>query len=313
MRDTRALLRPLLRAGDVIDVVAPGFRCTDELLEGGVRFLRDLGLTPRVPRALFGEDLLCANSDRIRFEQLRRALLAPDSRGIWCVRGGYGALRLVPALLRLPKPPRPKLFVGYSDATTLHYFLNHHWKWPTLHGPLLDRLGSGLVGAQELQELESVVLGGAPAVSFSELIPLNGPARRLRRVQSRVFGGNLSVLQTVLGTPLQRRPRQILFLEDIGERGYRVDRMLQHLLQAGALAGVQALLFGDFLGGQDPDGRNLVNAVLERFAQAQRFPVLRGMRAGHGEHQRPVFFNTRAGLRCGRSAELTIATPELPR
>jgi muramoyltetrapeptide carboxypeptidase len=313
MRSAPKSTRPLLRPGDRIEVVAPGFRCTDELLESGVEFLRGLGLVPRVPRALFGEDLLCANTDRVRFAQLRRALTAGSSRGIWCVRGGYGAMRLVPALLKVPRPPQRKLFVGYSDATTLHYFLNLHWNWPSLHGPLLDRLGTGRVDVQELGELEAVLLAGQPQVAFHELVALNGLGRRPRRVTGRVFGGNLAVLQTIAGTALQRRGREILFLEDIGERGYRVDRMLQHLAQSGMLRGVQAIVTGDFLGGQEPDGRNLVLPVLERFAREQRLPVLRGMRAGHGEHQRPVFFNTQAELTCGRAPELVIRTPTIAR
>ena len=148
----------LLQPGDVVEVVAPGSRCSAESLAGGVQFLRRLGLRPRLPRSLFGPDILCANSDRLRFEHLKRALYAPDSRCLWCVRGGYGAIRLVERLLELAPPPRRKLLVGYSDATTLHYFFNHHWKWPSLHGPLLDRLGSGTVAADETDELEALSL-----------------------------------------------------------------------------------------------------------------------------------------------------------
>jgi len=303
---------PLLKAGDIVDVVAPGFRCPARQLRGALAYLRSLGLTPRVPRRLFGKDLLCANSDRERFAQLRRALAAPDSRAVWCLRGGYGAIRLVGGLLELAPPARPKLFVGYSDATTLHYLLNHHWGWPTLHGPVLDRLGSGAASAAELEELQRVLLGAAPQVAFRGLKPLNAPARRPQSVTSRVFGGNLTVLETTLGTALARRPRQILFLEDVGERGYRVDRMLQHLGQAGALANLKAVVFGAFIGGREPSGGTLVPGVLERFAREQSIPVLAGLKAGHGERQRPVFFNTRAQLRCGASPSLTIATATLP-
>jgi muramoyltetrapeptide carboxypeptidase len=301
----------LLRPGDIVDVVAPGFRCSNESLAGGVAFLRRLGLRPRVPRSLFGADILCANSDRLRLEHLRRALYASDSRCLWCVRGGYGAIRIVEDLVGLAPPARRKLFVGYSDATTLHYLLNHHWRWPSLHGPLLDRLGSGTVPAEELEELEAVLLGGQRHIEFAGLTALNAAARRRHVVRSRVFGGNLTVLQTTLGTQLQRRPRQILFLEDVAERGYRVDRMLQHLAQAGALRNLEAVVFGAFTGGQEPDGRTLVPQVLERFAREQRFPVLKGIQSGHGEHQRPVFFNTPAELTCGANPRLSIATASL--
>jgi len=309
---TRARAREaLLQPGDIVDVVAPGFRCSPEALQGGVAFLRRLGLRPRLPRSIFGRDILCANSDKLRFEHLRRALEAPDSRCLWCVRGGYGAIRLVDRLLALPAPPRRKLLVGYSDATTLHYLFNHHWKWPSLHGPLLDRLGSGTLPPEELDELKAVLFGAQRALEFTGLIPLNAAARARRAVRSRVFGGNLTVLQTTLGTALQRQPRQILFLEDVGERGYRVDRMLEHCAQAGALHALQAVVFGSFIGGQEPDGRHLVPDVLRRFAREQPFPVLTGIDAGHGERHRPVFFNTPAVLNCGAAPSLSIATASL--
>ena len=303
----------LLRPGDTVDVVAPGFRCSDEALQGGVEFLRRLGLEPRVPPELFGPDLLCANADAQRLAQLRAALWAPDSRAVWCVRGGYGAIRIIEPLAKRTPPARRKLFIGYSDATTLHYLLNQHWRWPSLHGPLLDRLGMGTVPGEDLAELEGALLGTLPRIRFTALQPLNRAARARTLVRSSLFGGNLTVLQTVLGTALQRPHRRILFLEDIGERGYRLDRALQHLAQAGGLAGLKALVFGAFVGGADPDGENRVAAVLERFAQQQHFPVFAGLPAGHGEHQRCVFFNAKAELRGGEAAQLTIETPVLSR
>src|SRR3984885_13844692 len=143
---------PLLARGDVVDVVAPGFRSPPEQLELGIAFLERLGLIPRVPPNLFGEDLLCANTDARRFAQLRRALYARDSRAVWCVRGGYGALRIIERLQALKPPARSKLLIGYSDATTLHQLLNLFWGWPSLHGPLLDRLGSTDVREDERAE-----------------------------------------------------------------------------------------------------------------------------------------------------------------
>lgn len=301
--------RPLLEPGDIVEIVAPGFRCSDASLAAGMEFVRSLGLVPRAPRTIFGSDLLCASSDRERLRHLRRALAAPDSRCIWCIRAGYGAIRLVEPLLAMRPPGMRKLFVGYSDATTLHFLLNHHWNWPSLHGPLLDRLGSGSVPPSEIDELRAVLLGGEARIEFTALVPLNAAARARRTIASRVFGGNLTVLQSMLGTALQRSPEQILFLEDVGERGYRVDRMLQHLAQAGLLRNVRAVVLGSFIGGREADGRDLVPGVLKRFAEAQCIPVLAGVAAGHGEHQRPVFFNTPAELVCGLSPRLSVGVP----
>lgn len=300
---------PPLAPGDTIDIVAPGFRCPVENLERGLEFLRQAGLRPRVPADLFGPDLLCSNSDAQRFTQLRRALMARDSRAVWCVRGGYGAIRLIQRLRACAVPRTPKLFVGYSDATTLHWLLNQHWRWPSLHGPLLDRLGSAQYPDSQRQELLDTLFGAQSQVCFANLTPLNPAARRRRTLDSRVFGGNLTVLQSMLGTPLQRTPKGILFLEDVGERGYRIDRMLEHMSQAGLLKRLDAIVFGSFIGGNETDGANLGPQVLNRFAQNQSIPVFSGVQAGHGEHQRPLFLRAAAQLVCGATPSLTITTP----
>jgi muramoyltetrapeptide carboxypeptidase len=305
--------QPLLAPGDVVDVVAPGFRCTAEQLENGIAFLKRAGLVPRVPPDLFGEDLLCSNSDAIRFRQLRKALFARDSRAVWCVRGGYGAIRISQRLQALKAPRQLKLLIGYSDATTLHQLLNLFWGWPTLHGPLLDRLGGADIREEERTELQAVLFGSAPQTVFANLVPLNAAARRRQQINSRLTGGNLTVLQSTLGTALQRRPSGMLFLEDIGERGYRIDRMLEQLRQAGVLRNLKAIVLGTFLGGAEADRSNLGPAVLERFAQTLSIPVLAGIDAGHGPYQRPVFLHTRAQLRCGPAAQLAVHTPSLPR
>jgi muramoyltetrapeptide carboxypeptidase len=303
----------LLAPGDVVDVVAPGFRCTPEQLEGGIAFLNSHGLVPRVPVDLFGEDLLCSNDDAHRYRQLRKALYARDSRAVWCVRGGYGAIRIIERLQALKPPAHPKLLIGYSDATTLHQLLNLFWGWPSLHGPLLDRLGGADIREQERSELNAVLFGGAPRTTFADLVPLNAAARRRELLVSRMTGGNLTVLQSTLGTALQRRPSGMLFLEDIGERGYRIDRILEQLRQAGVLRNLKAIVLGTFLGGAEADRSNLGPAVLERFAQTLSIPVLSGIDAGHGAYQRPVFLHTRAELRCGPGAQLIIHTPRFAR
>jgi muramoyltetrapeptide carboxypeptidase len=296
----------LLAPGDIIDVVAPGFRCSPEQLENGLQFLKRQGLVPRVPPDLFGADLLCANTDAHRFAQLRKALYARDSRAVWGVRGGYGAIRIIQRLQALKPPAHPKLVIGYSDVTTLHQLLNLFWGWPSLHGPFLDRLGGTNVREEDRRELDAVLFGGARHTVFANLAPLNAAARRRQLIVGRLTGGNLTVLQSTLGTALQRRPAGILFLEDVGERGYRIDRMLEHLRQAGVLRNLKAIVLGTFLGGAESDGSNLGPAVLERFAQTLAIPVLAGIEAGHGPGQRPVFLHTRAELRCGADPQLSV-------
>src|SRR6185437_16010901 len=161
-----------LKRGDLVDVVAPGFGLSEDRLQGAVRFLHDIGLQARVPRDILGDDVVCAQKDAIRLEHLKAAILAQDSRAVWCLRGGYGLIRLIDSVAKIKKP-RAKLFVGYSDAVTLHNFLNQFWKWPTLHGPLLDRLGQRTLPEEQVNQLLDVVFGRRTSVTHTNLIPMN--------------------------------------------------------------------------------------------------------------------------------------------
>ncbi len=132
---------PKLKPGDVVDVVAPGWKCSPKDLKLALEELKSWQLTPRVPKNIFAKESLFSNSDQERFMQLKRALLAKDSQAVWCLRGGYGSIRLIPYLAKLKKPSFCKAFLGLSDITSLHLFLNQYWNWSTIHGPLLERHG----------------------------------------------------------------------------------------------------------------------------------------------------------------------------
>jgi muramoyltetrapeptide carboxypeptidase len=290
-----------LREGDIVDLVAPGFACTPEELDGAVRFLLDWGLEPRLPAHIFGRDTLSAHDDDTRVRYLIDALEAPDSKAVWCVRGGYGSIRLVPELLKAKRPKGPaKLFIGLSDITTLHLFLNQRWNWATVHGPLLDRLGKGAAPAKFVRELRNFVFGSASEIDFMKLKPLNDLARSRQTICGTVSGGNLITLQSTLSTALHWQTQdKILFFEDIGERGYRVDRVLEHFRQAGLFTHAKAIVFGDFTGGNESDGSNRVAAVLKRFAENLDIPVLKGLQSGHSVIQRPLPLGAPAKLKLG--------------
>lgn len=297
-QSSKSLWLPLEK-GDRVDVIAPGFRATDEELAGGIEFLRSWHLEPRVPKKLFGRDVISSNTDDARFEHLRAALYAPDSQAIWCVRGGYGSVRLLPRLAKLRPPKgRPKLFIGLSDITSLHIFLNQEWGWPTVHGPLLDRLGRKAALPKYEKEMKRFVFGGEPEIRFKGLMALNEAARRPGIVRGPLVGGNLVVTGGSLGTPFQVKTEgRILFLEDLGERGYRIDRVLEQFTQAGLFKRARAVVFGQIIGGKEADGSSRVWPVIHRFAEASRIPVVKGLASGHDVIQRPVPFATRAELR----------------
>ena len=303
---------PHARPGDVIDVVAPASACSPEALAAGVAVLEGWGFRPRVSSGSPESSGIVAAPDASRHRTLHRALRRPDSRVIWCVRGGYGSQRLLPRLARGPVPEPRKLLVGFSDLTALHVFINQHWGWPTLHAATVADLGSGRLSQSSLDDLCRVV-AGRTSHRCVRLRPLNPAARRARSVGGMLVGGNLKTIQSLVGTPFSLRPAGcILMVEDTGERGYAIDRMLVQLVQAGLLRGVRALVFGQFTGGLEPDGRFTGTDVVARFAERMRIPVLGGAPFGHGAAARAVPLGAGAKIELGPgAARMTMAwTPD---
>ncbi len=298
-----------LEPGDIVDIVAPSSGSDRKGLKQATDFIRSMGLVPRYQKGIFGADLLCASSDENRFKQLKRAIAAKDSKVIWCLRGGYGSARILPMLDKLKTPKVTKLLIGYSDITHLHMLVNYKWKWPSLHASMLEELGTGHTTKQEVNDLKKILFGKKDSITFKNLKPLNKQARVKKTIHSKITGGNLTILMASFGTPFQAHAKgQILMLEDIGERGYRVDRMLVQLKQAGYFANLRALIFGDFVGGEEKDSVSLWKDVQKRFAASVSFPVLKNMPSGHSLKQRPVPLMTKTKLNLGMKPSIEIST-----
>ena len=271
-----------LQKGDLIDVVAPGSVVPEAVLQSGVKYLEDLGYRVRVSPDIFSKHIFHSNSDEYRFKDLKKALYAKDSKAIWCIRGGYGSLRLLPYLEKLKAPKRAKIFIGISDVTSIHNFLIQNWKWPVLHGTLLDRLGSGKLPKDCEMDLWEILEGRTKSCVFSGLQPLNKKAQKCKKAKGLLVGGNLTVIQSSVGTPSQLKTKGcLIFFEDLSERGYRIDRMLEHLKQAGVFKNCAGIIFGQFTEGQEKSGEDFVPMALKRFADEIQKPVWTGLRSGH--------------------------------
>jgi muramoyltetrapeptide carboxypeptidase len=273
-----------------------------------VEVLESWGLKVRVPANTFAPHPFHSNEDQIRLELLKKALNAKDSKAVWCLRGGYGANRLLPQLWKLPAGKNPKALIGYSDITSIHTWIQQKWKWVSFHGPLLETLISGRLSFSQMEELRQVLFGEKTQLHF-KLEPLNKAAKKKTKLKAPVTGGNLVVLDSAIGTHYAAKlAGHILAIEDVGERGYRIDRMLEHLNQSGALKNCKAILFGDFSKGNEPDGSNHVQFAIERFASAQKIPCFQGLEIGHGEKNRILPFGVLAELRMGDQAQLSLMT-----
>lgn len=292
---------PVLCPQDYVEIIAPASRCSDDQLVALKKLLNSWQLRCIVKEDIFGKDLLCAQTDTMRFNHLKNALENPKTKAIICARGGYGATRLIPKLREIHSPKIPKLFIGMSDITCLHLFLQQQWLWPTIHGAATP----GKFSPESIASLKSMLFHETVPVEFTRLIPLNHHALTKNTIQSSVIGGNLSIIQAGIGTFWQMDGREkIILLEEIGERGYRIDRMLEHLTQANIFKNARAILLGDFLGGNEPDDSSLVEPVLQRFAEHIDVPVLRIAGIGHGSINFPIPLGVETKLQLGEKAKL---------
>lgn len=295
--------------GDLIDIVAPSSGIESHQLNRVTAFIKSFGFTPRIHKDICGPTPYYSHYDEKRFEQLVEALHATDSKAVWCLRGGYGATRLIPKLLDYPAPNHCKLVIGFSDITALHILLNQHWQWPTIHAPVIFQAVENLIDDISLDTLKQLMLGNLKELSYVPLISLNDTAKQPLQLSSSIIGGNLALIESSLGTPWQiKADNKILFIEEVSERGYRIDRMLTHLTQAGVFESVKAILFGDIIGGDEKNGSNFTNYAITSFASELSIPVIQGKMLGHGKRNIPLPLNSTASLNLGTSPTLTCTT-----
>lgn len=291
-------------------VVAPGSHSPEDNLMKGAEALREWGFDVSYDQKLQNPQIFLSNTDAERWRTLKAALLNPKISAIWCLRGGYGANRLLPYLDQLKKPQNKKLLIGLSDVSSLHIYLNKKWNWPTLHASLLDRLALKKLSVQNETELQSCLFDPNYITEFKNLQPLNKAAGISKKtIKSSVTGGNLMVVTSSLGTPYQINAQgKILFFEEIAERAYRIDRCLQQMKQADVFKKARAVVFGDFTNCDEPDNSNYVDVTLRRFCEQLSIPAFKGIETGHGELQRPLFFNTETHLTCGPSPQMLVCS-----
>ncbi len=276
-----------------IDMVAPGSGVDPEVIQK----LRSLDLAIRIPEDIISSDMVyLANTDSKRSGFLEKALYSEDKNSvIWALRGGYGSARLIDHLSLLhEKPQHPRFFIGCSDLTALHLFLSQHWGWKTIHG-------SGLRGLLRPQQDPNnflkiaALIAGAKQSSIEGLKSMNKEATALKQVKGSLTGGNLTLVQTSMGTPWQIQTHdKILFLEDVAEPGYKIDRALNQLRQAGVFKGVRGIVLGDFC--EHDSVKADVLFALEQFAKETAIPVFKTDTFGHGNKNYPLVYNSEASI-----------------
>lgn len=281
-----------LTKGDIVDIVAPSGFSNPEILVSAVTELNRWGLVARTYIDFSACHPYHSDDDVVRFEDLKRAIHAPDSKVIWCLRGGYGSARLLPYLKKMKKPNNKKLLIGYSDITALHLFVNEHFGWESAHAPTISTFSDKTFDKNCLEELKNVLFKKIKKLQFS-LEPLNEKAVAQKgKIEGKMTGGNLAVVTSLVGTKFAMKAKnKIVMLEDVNEKGYRVDRMLTQLTMASQFNGVKAIVFGDYNFSTNNSDDHFVDYALTRFAEAIDIPVYRCQEFGHGNVNRVLMMN----------------------
>ncbi len=286
-----------ISSGDLIDVIAPSSGCKQHQLTKAVSLLQKKNFVVRVQHNILEKDFLCASSKENRALGLKKALCS-NSKAVICLRGGYGAVHLASSLNKI-KNIKKKIFIGSSDATIIHMLLNARGI-PTLYSPMLNRI-SILNHRSEFYHLIDILTDKIDAINFKRLKLVNKTTNRL--INAKIVGGNLSTIISSLGTPWQLKTRgKIIFLEDINEEAYKIDKMLNHLEHAGLFKGIRAMVLGDFIHKTD---RN-INKVISLFFKNYKFPVIKGLQVGHGKIQKVLPLNINSKLVIGSKINLSI-------
>src|SRR5438270_1912976 len=272
---------PALQAGDTIGIVAPASNIKRELLEKGCETLRQLRYKPFYFDSIFEQDLYFAGSVERRVRELEEMFARDDVRAIFCARGGYGANYLLSALDPQKIVAHPKIFMGYSDITTLLTCFVDSAGFVTFHGPMVTKDFS-LPDGVDLASWEAALTG----LSQWELdLGAGSGVKGLveGRAEGVLYGGCLSMLAASLGTPHEIRTADtILFVEDVATKPYQVDRMLMQLKLAGKLSGVRGIVFGEMLDCvQTKDQGYTLEEVILRVVGDLGIPVAFGLRSGH--------------------------------
>lgn len=299
---------PALHPGDTIAVIAPASPPKQQAqLDAGIRRLEATGYHVELGRPVLTPRGYLAGTDAERLDEFNGYLKRDDVKALFCVRGGYGALRLLPHLDYAAAARHPKLLVGYSDVTALHLALYHNAGWRGVSAPLVVEWGD--IDDATVQQFTAIVQGSAPYL-------LNGPqgeslnALRPGTGEGVLLGGNLSMLVRLLGTPyLPSLDGAILFLEDVGEQPYRIDAMMAQLKLSGVLPRLGGLVLGTFSGWQPDHDRPTLTPddVFLDYLHDAPYPVATGLVYGHYPNKSTIPVGVTARLEVhDRQATLTL-------
>jgi len=290
---TPAFLQPC----DTVGLTAPAYHIEPAQWEPVLPLLQSWGLQVEFGNTLRLQDGVFAGNDAQRLDDLASMLSNPHIKAVFCARGGYGCSRLLIDLERYSSSFAPKWMIGYSDITALASFVVNRLHWNCIHGPMPIDLAceQNLDGEKSWEHLRNLLFGKIPSYRL--------PAHHLNRcgnAAAPLAGGNLSVLYSLNATPYQwPTDGCILFIEDIGEKLYHLDRMMTNLRIGGQLANIKGLLVGAMNGMQEskPSFGMTAYEIIASHVEDYQYPVAFGFPAGHDGINFPLLLGANAHLK----------------
>ena len=295
---------PFLQANDTVGLIAPAYYAAPSQWEPVVPLLQSWGLKVELGKSLNLKDGLFAGSDAERINDLIYMLRNPQIKAVFCARGGYGCSRLLPALEKYSSEFKPKWLIGYSDITALASFMVNRMRWNCIHGPMpIDLSGKQTPeGKKSWEYLYKMLFGMKPAYEL--------PVHRLNRqgnATAPLTGGNLSVIYSLNATPYQwQTDGCILFIEDVGEKLYHLDRMMTNLRLGGQLANLKGLLAGAMneMYDSEPSFGKTAYEIIASHVEGYQFPVVFGFPAGHDGANFPLIPGANVNVIVGKDKVL---------
>lgn len=274
----------VLENGSCIGVIAPAAACNDFDYTTGIKLLQEWGYRVKLSKGLTENHGYLAGTDKLRAQELNKFFADKEVDAILCCRGGYGCTRILDLLDYPLIRQNPKLLIGFSDITALHTAIGQNSRLVTIHGPMLKNLSQNPTKytiASLCHGLQMSVPLGAFLLPKRYKLEAMYPGRAF----GKIVGGNLSVIASLCGTPYELDGENaILFLEDINEDAYAIDRNLRELWQNGLLKKIKGLVFGQFTRCTPIKKSKFeftVKEVLQEYVQMAKVPAIYGFPAGH--------------------------------
>lgn len=298
------IIPPFLKSGDRIRIVAPAGKISPEKIMPGIELLRNQGFEVLIGNHVFDANFQYSGTDHQRTADLQEAIDDPQTKAIICARGGYGSVRLIEYLNFSELKSNPKWLVGFSDITVLHSVF-HTLGIASIHGAMPGFYIQNEQASDSFFSLIDTITGKASDINFdTSSFNRNGIAK------GELVGGNLSLLYSLNSSPYDLQTEgKILFIEDLSEYLYHLDRMMMNLRLSGKLTKLAGLVVGSFTEMKDnesPFGKSVEEIILEA-VRGYDFPVCFNFPAGHIDQNLSLIMGAKYQLSVGSDCTLQIA------